>query len=64
VFSVRSVPRYEQDSFSLFIRNNPILSSERMLLKDYDRKGSAAKIISGREPKRLELIGRKLPIRK
>jgi hypothetical protein len=28
---------------SLFIRDKPILSSERMLNKDYDRKGSVAK---------------------
>jgi hypothetical protein len=37
---------------SVFIRNKPILSSERLLHKDYDRKGSVAKIISGREPQR------------
>jgi hypothetical protein len=29
---------------SIFIRDKPILSSERMLHKDYDRKGSAANI--------------------
>jgi hypothetical protein len=31
-------------------RDKPIISSDRMLHKDYDRKGSAAKKISGREP--------------
>jgi hypothetical protein len=28
---------------NIFIREKPILSSERMLYKDYDRKGSVAK---------------------
>jgi hypothetical protein len=28
---------------SIFIRDTPIFSSERMLHKDYDRKGSVAK---------------------
>jgi hypothetical protein len=28
---------------SIFIRDRPIFSSERMLHKDYDRKGSVAK---------------------
>jgi hypothetical protein len=28
---------------SIFIRNKPILSSERVFHKDYDRKGSVAK---------------------
>jgi hypothetical protein len=28
---------------SLFIRDKPILSSEKILHKDYDRKGSVAK---------------------
>jgi hypothetical protein len=28
---------------SIFIRGKPILSSERVLHKDYDRKGSVAK---------------------
>jgi hypothetical protein len=37
---------------SLFIGENPILSSEKMLYKNYDRKGSDAKKkrISDREP--------------
>jgi hypothetical protein len=30
---------------SIFIRDKPILSSERMLHKDYDRKGSVEKKI-------------------
>jgi hypothetical protein len=34
---------------SLFIRYNPIFSSEGMLRKGYDHKGSVAKKISGRE---------------
>jgi hypothetical protein len=33
---------------SIFIRNKPIFSSDRMLLKDYYRKGLVKKI-SGRE---------------
>jgi hypothetical protein len=33
---------------SIFIRDKPIFSSERMLYKDYYRKGSVEKI-SGRE---------------
>jgi hypothetical protein len=28
----------------IFMRDKPILSSERMLHKDYDRRGSVAKI--------------------
>jgi hypothetical protein len=49
VFSVRSVPRlYNEDQLPLSVR--PILSSERMLHKDYDRKGSISKKISGHEP--------------
>jgi hypothetical protein len=31
------------DKRLIFIRDKPILSSERMLHKDYDRKGSVAK---------------------
>jgi hypothetical protein len=34
---------------SLFIRDNPILSSERMLHKNYGSKGSVGKEISGYE---------------
>jgi hypothetical protein len=44
----------------------PILSSERMLHKDYYRKGSVEKKISGREPqgawRQDELIGGKPPV--
>jgi hypothetical protein len=36
---------------SLLIRDKPILSLERMLHKDYGRKGSIAKKISGRDPR-------------
>jgi hypothetical protein len=35
---------------SIFIRDKPIFSSERVLHKDNDRKGSVEKKISGREP--------------
>jgi hypothetical protein len=46
----------------MFIREKPIPSSERMLHKDYDCKGSVAKI-SGRDPldawRQDELIGGK-----
>jgi hypothetical protein len=34
----------------MFIRDKPILSSEMMLHKDYDPKGSVVKIISGHDP--------------
>jgi hypothetical protein len=34
---------------SIFIRDKTILSSERMLHKDYDRKGSVKKKICGPE---------------
>jgi hypothetical protein len=34
---------------SIFIRDKPIFSSERMLHKDYDLKGSVERKISGRE---------------
>jgi hypothetical protein len=34
---------YTGDRPSIFIRNKPIFSSEGMLHKDYDRKGSVAK---------------------
>jgi hypothetical protein len=48
---------------SLFIRENLILSSEKMLRKDYGRKGSATKKNSGHEPlaawSQDELIGSK-----
>jgi hypothetical protein len=39
---------YMRQAPSIFIRDKPILSSERMLLKDYYRKGSVEKEISGR----------------
>jgi hypothetical protein len=46
-----SVTRYMWDTYtsqrrSLFIRENPILSLDRMLHKDYDGKGSVEKKIS------------------
>jgi hypothetical protein len=52
---------------SIFIRDKPILSSERMLHKDYDRKGSVAKRKdAGREPQEAwrqdDLIGGKPPV--
>jgi hypothetical protein len=36
---------------SIFIIDTPILSSERMLHKDYDRKASLTKKICGRDPR-------------
>jgi hypothetical protein len=51
---------------SIFIRDKLILSSERMLHKDYDLKGSVERRISGRHPqgawRQDELIGGKLPV--
>jgi hypothetical protein len=51
---------------SLFIRDTPILSSKKMLRKDYDLKDSVAKKISGRESqgawRQDELIGCKPPV--
>jgi hypothetical protein len=49
------------------LRDKPILSSERILHMDYDRKGSfAKKKISGRDPhgawRQDELIGGKPPV--
>jgi hypothetical protein len=53
---------------SLFIRDKPILSSEKKLHKVYDRIGSLAKKKSGREPqgawRQDELIGGKPQILK
>jgi hypothetical protein len=50
---------------SLFVRDKPTLSSERMLHKDYDRKGSVEKF-SGRDPRGArrqdELLGVKSPV--
>jgi hypothetical protein len=47
VFSALSVPRgYKRDkvqSLVIFIRDKPIFSPEKMLHKDYDRKGSVEK---------------------
>jgi hypothetical protein len=34
---------------SIFIRDKPVFTSERMLHKDYDSKGSVEKEISGHE---------------
>jgi hypothetical protein len=52
---------------SIFIRDKPILSSERLLHKDYGRKSSVAKKkISGRDSqgawRQDELIGGKPPV--
>jgi hypothetical protein len=52
---------------NIFIRDKPIFSSERMLQRDYDRKGSVGKKkISGRESqgawRQDELIGGKPPV--
>jgi hypothetical protein len=52
---------------SIFIREKPILSSERKLQEDYDRKGSVAKEkTSGHEPQKVwrqdDLMGGKLPV--
>jgi hypothetical protein len=48
---------------SLFVRDRPILSSERMFHKDYDRKGSIANKVPGSEPQGIwrqdELFGGK-----
>jgi hypothetical protein len=46
--------------------DQPILSSKRMLRKNYDHKGSVEKIISNRDPQGVwrqdKLIGGKLPV--
>jgi hypothetical protein len=51
---------------SIFIRDKPIFSSERMLHKDYYRKHSVEKKISDRGPqgawRQDELIGGKPPV--
>jgi hypothetical protein len=51
---------------SIFTGDKLIFSSERMLHKDYDRKASVAKKISGRDPegawRQDELIGGKSPV--
>jgi hypothetical protein len=51
---------------SLFVRDKPIFSSGRMLHKDYDRKSSVEKKISGHKSqvtwREDELIGSKLPV--
>jgi hypothetical protein len=48
------------------VNDRPILSSERMLHKDYDRNGSLEKKINGREPEGAcrpdELSGGKLQV--
>jgi hypothetical protein len=52
---------------SIFIRDKPILWSQRMLHEDYDRKGSV-EILSGRESqgarRQEEMIGGNLPVEK
>jgi hypothetical protein len=59
---------YTWQSDIIFIRDKPILSSERMLHKDYDRRGSVKKNESGREPQEAwrqdELISGKPPVLK
>jgi hypothetical protein len=45
---------YSWQRRSIFIGDNPILSSERMLHKDYGRKGSVAIRVSGRDLEGLE----------
>jgi hypothetical protein len=51
---------------SIFIRDNPIFSSERMLHKDYYRKGSVEQKIPGRgsqgASRQDELTGGKPPV--
>jgi hypothetical protein len=51
---------------SLFIRDNPVFLSEKKLHKDFDRKGSVEKKISGRDTQGAwcqdELIGGKPPV--
>jgi hypothetical protein len=51
---------------NIFMRDKPILLSERMLHKDYDRKGSVEKKISARESQGAclqdELAGGKPPV--
>jgi hypothetical protein len=53
---------------SVFIRDEPTFSSERMLHKDYYRKGSVEKENSGHDPQGVwcqdELIGGKPPVAK
>jgi hypothetical protein len=49
----------------IFVRDKSIISSERMLHKDYDCKGSGEKKIPGHEPQGAwgqELIGGKPPV--
>jgi hypothetical protein len=54
------------DRPSIFVGGNPIFSSERVLHKDYDRKGSVEKKVSGRESqgtrRQDELIGVNPPV--
>jgi hypothetical protein len=37
--------QFHDEKPSIFIRNKPIFSSERILLEDYDRKGSIEKTL-------------------
>jgi hypothetical protein len=54
------------ERLSIFIRDNPIFSSERMLQKDYDCKGLVERKISGRDSQRAwrqdEVTGGKPPV--
>jgi hypothetical protein len=49
VYSAKRRIRILDERPSVFIRDNPIFSSVIILLKDYDRKGSAERSFSGRE---------------
>jgi hypothetical protein len=70
VFSIGSARRlyreHELNIVGLFVRDKLILSSEKMLHKNYDHKGSVAKKISDREPQgdwsQDELTGSKPPV--
>jgi hypothetical protein len=57
---------YTWQRWSLFIRDKPILSSEKMLHKDYDSMGSAVEKKTDRKPQETwyqdELIGSNSPV--
>jgi hypothetical protein len=60
------VPGELKPTRSISIREKPMLSSEKMLHKDYDRKGSDTEKVSDREPqgawRQHELIGGEPPV--
>jgi hypothetical protein len=68
VYSVKArIPKYTLDEKpSIFIRDKPIFSSEKMLHKDYYRKSSVGKKIFALGPqgawRQDELIGSKQPV--